>query len=112
MRSYNRRNYQNRDSSLGAVKIFAVVAIALLVSLSVVQIFLSARVAVTGTKIRQLEEEKQELTLKTQRLQTEIDRVSSLTYLEGKARSDLGMVDIADQVQYLSVPGDRYLAAR
>lgn len=103
---------QQQTNSTGTAKIVVLVIVGLLILLSTAQIFLAARVATTGEEIRQLESQRDELALRTNRLQAQINLISSLTYLEAKAREELGMIDATGRVTYLDIPAKNVYASR
>lgn len=100
-----RNSLIKQKTSLGGVKIFLVVACGLIFLLSGLQIFLSARLATTGEKIKALENQKAELLLENNRLESEIHFVCSLSYIEKTARENLSMKPALANVEYISRTG-------
>ncbi len=85
----------------GRAKILILTVVALIALLAEVQIVLASQIATTGEKIKNLENRKDVLSLEINRLQVEVNKVSSLSYIEKKAREGLGMVDGVNRVEYL-----------
>lgn len=98
------REHQKQNKSEGKVKIMVIAIVAALILLSAAQIFWAARVATTGEEIRRLEQQQAKLTLRTQRLGAQINEVSTLFYIEKRARDDLGMIGAIGNVAYLEMP--------
>lgn len=69
---------------------------------------LSSQIAVSGEKIKNLENRRQELSLGINRLQVEVNKISSLSYIEKEARR-MGMVDGVGRMEYISI--EEYLAS-
>ncbi len=88
--------------SSGRAKILIVTIVALIALLAEVQIVLASQIATTGEKIKNLENRKDVLSLEINRSQVEVNKVSSLSYIEKKARSELGMTDGVNRVEYIS----------
>lgn len=101
----------DNHNSKGTAKVIVVIIIAILITLSTAQIFLAAQVATTGREIRRLEQKRSELALRTSRLQTQINQVGSLGYVEQLAREELGMIDATGKIVYLEIPPMDYLAS-
>ena len=102
MLSKNRNFKTNKNiSSPGRAKILIVTIVALIALLAEVQIVLASQIATTGEKIKNLENRKDMVSLEINRLQVEVNKVSSLSYIEKKAREGLGMVDGVNRVEYL-----------
>lgn len=105
------RKNKKQNNTPGKARIIVIALIALLILLSTAQIFLAARVATTGEEIHRLEQEKDALVLRTQRLEARINQVSTLSYIENKAREDLGMVSAVGKITYLDMPAVDYFAS-
>ena len=97
-----------KNSTNGRAKILTVTIVALIAFLAGVQIVLSSQIAVTGEKIKNLETRKKELSLEMNRLQTQTNEMSSLGFIEEKAREEMGMVSGVERVEY--IVGTEYLA--
>lgn len=85
--------------------------VVLLAVLFTAQIFLAGKVATLGGEIYRLEKEKDELALQNARLKARINKVSSLSLIEQKARDELKMVDAQGKIVYLKVPSQDYFAS-
>ena len=85
----------------GRAKILILTVVALIALLAEVQIVLASQIATTGEKIKNLENRKDMVSLEINRLQVEVNKVSSLSYIEKKAREELGMVNGVERVEYL-----------
>lgn len=96
-------------ASSGRAKILLLTLLGLVVFLGTTQIVFSSQVATTGEKIKTLEIEKAELILNTNRLQNEINQISSLSYIEKRARGNLEMIDGTEYVEYIAE--SEYLAS-
>ena len=110
--NYEMKNIQKQNNSEGGAKIIVLVIVAILILLSAAQIFLAARVATTGEEITRLQTQRDELVLKNKRLGAEINGISTLSYIEQKAREDLGMIDATGNVAYLDMLATESYASR
>ena len=99
---YKALKIKERNSSPGRAKILIVTIVALIALLAEVQIVLASQIATTGEKIKNLENRKDVLSLEINRLQVEVNKVSSLSYIEKKARGEFGMTDGVNRVEYIS----------
>lgn len=108
---YKNPNFKPKfeNTSNGRAKILIVTIIALIALLAGVQITLSSQIAVSGDKIKNLETRKNELSLEINRLQVETNKISSLAYIEERARKELEMINGVDKVEYISL--EEYLAS-
>lgn len=87
---------------MGGAKALLLVTLALILLLAGLQIFLSARLATTGERIKTLETRQAELALENKRLESQIHRFSSLSYIEKVACERLLMIPGIGHVEYIS----------
>lgn len=96
-------------------RLVVVVGLCAVVLLSGLQVTLSAHLATTGERIKQLEDERSMVLLEIGNLEKQLAESASLPRIEQKAKSELGMVPLTsakDSVYYLTEYSDSLLAAR
>jgi hypothetical protein len=78
-------------------KLIIGLGVALIVLLAGIQVTLSARLATSGKRIKELEETKAQLLLDINQVQLSIAEASSLPVIEARAKNEFGMVKSSNQ---------------